>query len=89
MSIRRDLISLVPLTTAFSAYLSEITPKVIEEYKARRLETVKPATVNKEFALLKHMFTKAIKWRYFKQNPAKPVKLPKEPPGRLRYLTPE
>jgi len=89
MSVRRDLISLVPLTTAFPAYVSEITTKAIEEYKARRLETVKPATINKELALLKHMFTKAIEWGYVKQNPAKLVKLLKEPPGRLRYLTPE
>ena len=89
MSVRRDLISLVPLTTVFRRYISEITTKAIEEYKARRLETVKPATVNTELALLKHMFTKAIEWGYVKQNPAKPVKLLKEPPGRLRYLTPE
>jgi integrase len=88
MSVRRDLISLVPLTSAFPGYLSEITTKAIEDYKARRLETVKPATVNKELALLKHMFTKAGEWSYVKQNPAKPVKLLKEPPGRLRYLTP-
>jgi len=26
------------------------------------------------------MFTKAIEWGYVKQNPAKPVKLLKEPP---------
>jgi integrase len=89
MSVRRDLISLVPLTTAFPTYVSEITTKAIEEYKARRVETVKPATVNKELALLKHMFTKAIEWGYVKQNSIKSVKLLKEPPGRLRYLTPE
>jgi integrase len=89
MSVRRDLISLVPLSAAFPDYLSAITTKTIEEYKVRRLQTVKPATINKELALLKHMFTKAIEWGYVKQNPAKPVKLLKEPPGRLRYLTPE
>lgn len=89
ISVRRDLISLVPLTAAFPGYLSEITTKAVEEYKAKRLETVKPATVNKELALRKHMFTKASEWSYVKQNPAKPVKLLKEPPGRLRYLTPE
>jgi integrase len=89
MSVRRDLISLVPLTTAFPDYLSAITTKAIEDYKARRLATVKPATVNKELALLKHMFTKGIEWGYVKQNPVKPVKLLKEPPGRLRYLSPE
>ncbi len=89
MSVRRDLIRLVPLTAAFGGYLSEITTKGVQDYKAKRLETVKPATVNKELALLKDMFSKAIEWGYVKQNPAKPVKLPKEPPGRLRYLTPE
>jgi integrase len=89
MSVRRDPISLVPLTHAFSGCLSEITTKAIEEYKARRIETVKPATLNKELALLKHMFTKPIEWGYVKQNPTKPVKLLKEPPGRLRYLTAE
>jgi site-specific recombinase XerD len=79
----------VPLIAAFPGYLSEITTKAVEEYKAKRLETVKPATVNKELALRKHTFTKASEWSYVKQNPAKPVKLLKEPPGRLRYLTPE
>lgn len=46
-----------------------------------------PATVNKELTLLKHMFTKAVEWGHVKQHPAKPVRLLKEPPGRLRYLT--
>jgi integrase len=62
---------------------------MIEKYKAKRLEKVKPATVNRELATLKNMFTMAIKWGYIKINPAKEVKLLKEPPGRLRYLKPE
>ena len=66
-----------------------ITPKAIEEYKTHRLQHVKPATVNRELALLKHMFTKAIEWAYTKENPAKGVKLLREPPGRVRYLMPE
>jgi hypothetical protein len=65
-SVKRDLISLVPLTKALTSYLSEITTKTVEEYKAQRLETVKPATVKKELALLKHMFTKAGEWSYVK-----------------------
>jgi hypothetical protein len=32
------------------------------------------------------MLTKARDWGYLRQNPAKAVKLPKEPPGRLCYL---
>jgi integrase len=39
----------------------------------QRSQAVKAGTVNRELPLLKHMLTKA-------------VKLPKEPPGRLRYL---
>ena len=50
---------------------------------------MKPATVNRELALLKHMFTKAIEWGLVKENPAKAVKLLEEPPRRVRYLTPD
>jgi integrase len=85
----RDRMSLKPLLAAFPDYLPTITPKAIEEYKVQRLQWVKPATVNRELALLKHMFTKAIEWGYVKENPAKAVKLLKEPPGRVRYLTPD
>jgi integrase len=85
----RDRVSLKHLLAAFPDYLSVITPKAIEEYKSQRLQQVKPATVNRELALLKHMFTKAIEWAYVKENPAKRVKLLREPPGRVRYLTPD
>ena len=52
-------------------------------------EGVAPTTINQELALLKHMLTKAAKWGYLKNNPAKPVKLLKEPPGGLRYVEAE
>ncbi|MCK4351862.1 site-specific integrase [candidate division WOR-3 bacterium] len=87
-SYERDIISLkVRLVPYFrDCYLSEITPQAIEKYKIERLESVKSATVNREIACLKHLFTKAIEWGYMSQNPAKSVKLLKEPPGRVRYL---
>ena len=62
---------------------------MIEKYKADRLQRVTPATVNRELACLKFMYTKTIEWGYVKTNPAKKVKLLKEPPGHLRYLKPE
>jgi integrase len=77
------------LSTFKGKYLFEITPQMIEKYKAMRLEKVKPASINRELACLKHMFTKAIEWGYAKVNPAKGVRLLKEPPGRLRYLKAE
>jgi integrase len=85
--MRRDRFNINHLTKAFKGrYLFEITPQMIEKYKAKRLENVAPGTVNRELACLKHMYTKAIEWGYLKNNPAKQVKLLKEPPGRVRYL---
>ena len=87
---RRDRVSIDNLALSFKGkYLFEITPEMIEKYKAARLEKVTPASVNRELACLKHMYTKAIEWGYVKVNPAKVVKKLKEPPGRLRYLNPE
>ena len=89
-SYRRDRFSINKLVSFFKGkYLFEITSQMIEKYKATRLEKVAPATVNRELACLKHMFTKAIDWGFVKANPAKGVKRLKEPPGRLRYLKTE
>jgi len=85
---RRDRFNINNLVPYFKGkYLFEITPEMIEKYKAVRLEKVSPASVNRELACLKHMFTKAIEWGYIKVNMAKGVRQLKEPPGRLRYLT--
>ena len=51
------------------------------------LATLKPATVNREMALLKHLLTKSVEWGIIDQNPARGVKLPRENNRRLRYLT--
>jgi integrase len=77
------------INETFSGYLAGLTAKQVEDYKVKRRQTVKPATVNRELALLKHMCTKALEWGYLKANPLKSVKFLKEPPGRLRYLVQE
>ena len=46
-------------------------------------------TINREMALLKNMFTMAIRWGKAKENPAKQVKLFREDNGRTRFLTEE
>ena len=87
---RQDRISVARLKPYFKdKYIYEITPQMIERYKSKRLETVSPASVNRELSTLKNMYTMAIKWGYAKTNPVKEVKLLKEPPGRLRYLKTE
>lgn len=89
-SASRDARSLKALAESFGdRYLSEITPELIEAHKERRLQAVAPASVNKELATLKHLYSLAMKWKYVSRNPVKEVKLLKEPPGRLRYLLPE
>ncbi len=86
----RDRFSINNLKASFKGkYLFDITSEMIEKYKARRLLSVEPATVNRELACLKHMYTKAIEWGYVKTSPTKGVKKLKEPPGRLRYLKPD
>jgi integrase len=76
------------LRELFTGHLAGLTAKQAEGYKVLRRADVSPATVNRELALLKHMCTKAVEWGYLKSNPLKSVKFLKEPPGRLRYLTP-
>ncbi|MBD3203705.1 tyrosine-type recombinase/integrase [Candidatus Woesearchaeota archaeon] len=56
--------------------LNDITPLLIERYRAERLETgVKKSSTNRELALLKKMFNLAIDWDYVRDNPVKKVKL--------------
>ena len=87
MVAKRDENLIANLKTTFGGkYLHEITPMVIERYKAMRRETVAPATVNRELACLKCMFNKAIQWEKFDDNPVRKVQLFKEDNQRLRYL---
>jgi integrase len=71
--------------------LSEITPSMINEYKMkRRKEGVGPASINRELAVLKNAFNKALReWGWVRENPVMKIPMEKEPPGRVRYLTDE
>ena len=71
------------------SYLYEITPEIVERYKAQRKEKVSVASVNRDLALLKCMFNKAIAWGYASDNPVRKVKLYKENNWRTRYLEKE
>jgi integrase len=79
-----------------SVLLSGITRAQIEQYQAKRLSSpgqrrkeIKPATVNREIATLKHLFSKAVEWKEIDDSPARGIKMLKENNRRLRYLTPE
>lgn len=69
-------------------YITEITHSLVNQYKAKG-EGKKIAT-NRELSVLRAAFNIAIKeWEWVKENPMNRVKLWKEPPGRVRYLTEE
>jgi len=69
--------------------LSDIGALQIERYKLDRLkESVSPATVNREVALLKHMFNLAEHWQlFFGRNPVKGVKFLDEDNLQTRSLS--
>ncbi len=67
--------------------LLEIAPKMIEDYKAKRMRTRAPATVAREITIIKRMFRKAAEWGKVKLNPAATIQKPRVDNGRVRYLS--
>jgi len=68
--------------------LTDITPGLMEEFKALTLKRCKPRTVNHYIVLIKAMLNKAVEWRHLKENPLQRFKKLKDP--RLkepRYLS--
>jgi len=86
----RDETALKPLESHLkSLALSNINPKHIEDYKRIRLEKVKPATINRELAVLSFMFSLAVKWQYADTNPVKEVKSLQERKIEIQILDKE
>jgi len=75
------------LVAFFGSYrIKQITPSLISQYKTQRRH-VKVA-LNRELSVLKSAFNLALReWQWAKENPVSIVKLEKEPPGRVRYLS--
>lgn len=71
--------------------LHQITPYAIEKYKEKRLneDKRKPATVNREIAVLKAMFNLAIRHQKATINPMRLVRMLKEENIKLRILSDE
>ena len=70
--------------------LTELGPFPIERYKLERRQAAAPATVNREIALLKHLFNMAEKWGLYRgRNPVKGVKFLSENNLQFRSLTEE
>ena len=77
--------------------LADITPALIAQYRdilakspSPRGKIHSPATVNRYLAVLSHLFTMMIKeWGWVEDNPLRKVTKPKEPRGRVRFLSDE
>jgi len=73
-----------------------ITASMIESFRAERLKdsgyqgtTLKPATMNRQLALLKHMFSLAVREGWLDRNPVSLVKFQRENNARDRVLDPD
>lgn len=71
--------------------LAALSPKVIAEYRDRRLLSVSPSTVNRELNLIGAVCTAAIKDYGIPMvvNPVSMIRRPKNPPGQVRRISPE
>lgn len=70
--------------------LAEITSSEIEAYQARRRDAgAAPGTVNRERAVVGHLFTKAHGWGIVTSNPVRGTEKQREPDGTPRPLIPD
>jgi len=65
--------------------LSDVTELSIERFKRERSKGKAPSTVNRELQTLRHFLNLAVEWGWLEARPK--VRLLKEPPGRVRWLT--
>jgi integrase len=86
-SLRRDETCFKNIVPEFRGKgLDQILPTDIEAYKEKRAEKVSGATVNRELALLRHLFSLAIEKGYVHRNPVKGVKFLRESPWRQGFV---
>lgn len=67
--------------------LERITTSELERYKKQRREQgMRPATINRELAVISHLFNKALEWKWIQARPGKINRLAEEN-VRITYLT--
>lgn len=69
--------------------VGQITVKMIEDYKAKRLKHREKSTVARELQVVKRLFKKAAEWGKVESNPAATVTKPTVNNNRVRFLEPE
>lgn len=70
--------------------LADVTADVLGGWRDMRLKTVMGSTVNRDFALLSHVFTTARReWKWIAANPTTDVRRPASPAARDRRFSEE
>lgn len=84
----RDQRSAAPLLVHFAGQtLRGITPAMVAQYRDARIKVVSPSTLQKELAILSHLYNVArAEWSLDMANPVQGVRKPSTGPGRLRLL---
>ncbi|WP_445362784.1 tyrosine-type recombinase/integrase [Microbulbifer sp. ANSA003] len=68
--------------------LADVTPALLSETRDKLHQGRQPATVVRYMAALSHAFTVAVnEWEWLEENPLRKVRKPKEPRGRVRFLS--
>lgn len=68
--------------------LTALTPRLLAEYRDRRLGDVSGSSVNRELSLISHVLNTATReWELPISNPVRVIRKAKENPGRERRLT--
>jgi len=85
----REITSATQLRKSFSGLsLKEITPARVAAFRDERLKTVSPSTLQKDLALLSHLYTIAMtEWSLDVKNPVASIRKPATSNGRLRFLS--
>jgi len=66
--------------------LQDITPELVDRYKAHRRENAEPATFNRERSCLRAMFRKAVRWGKIKTDPTSEWEKLTEPEHKIGVL---
>jgi integrase len=91
-SERRDKDSAKAILNGFGSEISlaDVNPQRLATYRNDRLKLVSPSTIQKEFALLSHLFNIARReWGLQVSNPVPEITRPKVRNSRTRFLTKE
>ena len=76
------------LKPSFPGALRSITGGELDAYVSRRVGAgASPGSINLEITILKHVFSRAVKWEYLAKDPTKGLRKLKENPGRTRWLS--